>query len=182
MQTTFCLQQVGIGRVNPINPPQLRELVDAYGAALVLYARQWCSCPDDALQEALIDLSQQASAPRDPAGWLFKAVRYKAINFARADQRRSRHWRQAAVERDTWFDCDPTTTLQSEELETMLAELEPLAREIIIARIWGEMSFEQIAGLVECPLSTVHRRYHQSLKQLEQKLNGRISRTKSEQL
>ena len=119
------VQQVGIGRVNPINPPQLRELVDAYGAALVLYARQWCSCPDDALQEALIDLSQQASAPRDPAGWLFKAVRYKAINFARADQRRSRHWRQAAVERDTWFDCDPTTTLQSEELETMLAELEP---------------------------------------------------------
>ena len=167
--------------MNPIDPPQLRELVDAHGAALALYARQWCSSPDDALQEALIDLSRQASAPRDPVGWLFKAVRYKAINLARADQRRSRHWRRAAVERDTWFASDPTTTMQSEELEMMLTELEPLAREIIIARIWGEMSFEQIAELVEYPLSTVHRRYHQTLKLLEQKLNGQVRRTKSEQ-
>jgi RNA polymerase sigma-70 factor (ECF subfamily) len=162
--------------VNPIEPRQLRELVDAYGAALVLYARQWCSSPDDALQEALIDLTQQASAPRDPMGWLFKAVRYKAINLARADQRRSRHWRQAAVERDNWFDCDPTTTMQTEELESMLTELEPLAREIVIARIWGEMSFEQIAELVEYPVSTVHRRYHQTLKLLEQRLNGQIKK------
>lgn len=167
--------------MDSIDPPQLRDLVDAHGAALVLYARQWCSSPDDALQEALIDLSQLASPPRDPVGWLFKAVRYKAINQARADQRRSRHWRKAAVERDRWFDRDPTTTMQTEELESLLTELEPLAREIVIARIWGEMSFEQIAELVEYPLSTVHRRYHQTLKLLEQKLYGQISRAKSEQ-
>lgn len=159
--------------MNSIEPNRLRELIDTHGAALVLYARQWCSSPDDVVQEALIDLAQQPCEPRDPVGWLFKAVRYKAINQTRADQRRSRHHNQAAEQRDAWFDSDPSVSMQTDELECMLRELEPLAREIIVARIWGEMSFEQIAELVDRPLSTVHRRYQQSLKLLESRLNGK---------
>ena len=159
--------------MNSIEPNRLRELIDTHGAALVLYARQWCSSPDDVVQEALIDLAQQPCEPRDLVGWLFKAVRYKAINQTRADQRRSRHHTQAAEQRDAWFDSDPSVSMQTDELERMLRELEPLAREIIVARIWGEMSFEQIAELVDRPLSTVHRRYQQSLKLLESRLNGK---------
>ncbi len=159
--------------MNPIEPYRLRTLINDYGATLVLYARQWCTSPDDALQDALFDLTQQACEPPDPVAWLFKAVRYKAINQARADHRRSRHHNQAAEQREAWFDCDPSTSIQSDELECMLRELEPLAREIIVARIWGEMSFEQIADLVDRPLSTVHRRYQQSLKLLESRLNGK---------
>ena len=43
------------------------------------------------------------------------------------------------------------------ELEPMLAELPRLEREIVVARIWGELSFEQIAELVERSTSAVHR-------------------------
>ncbi len=128
-------------------------------------------------REALVDLVSRLGALR-PIAWLFKAVRFKAINQARADQRRLKHHHQAAVERDVWFVRDPTDSVQSEELELMLTELEPLAREIIVARIWGEMSFEQIAELVDRPLSTVHRRYQQSLKLLESKLNGKVRQRK----
>ena len=173
----FYTQPAGILIVNFIEPLQLRELVDTYCGALVLYARQWCSSPDDVVQEALIDLSQQACAPRDPVAWMFRAVRNKAINQARADQRRSRLHSQAAAERDSWFDCDPSKSLQSDELESMLCELEPLDRELIVARIWGDMSFEQIAELVGRPLTTVHRRYHQTLHLLESKLNGKVKHT-----
>ncbi len=140
----------------------------------MLYARQWCTSPDDALQDALIDLTQQSRVPSDVVGWLFKAVRFKAINQSRSDQRRSRHQQLAAAQRDDWFDFDPTAAMQSQELESFLVELEPLAREIVVARIWGEMSFEQITDLVDRPLSTVHRHYQRALKSLESKLNGNV--------
>jgi RNA polymerase sigma-70 factor (ECF subfamily) len=152
-------------------------LVDSYGGVLVLYARQWCTSPDDALQEALIDLTQLTNAPRDPVAWLFKVVRNKSINQSRGQQRRDYYQRQAAQERDIWFDCDPVDTLQSGELEALLGELEPLAREIIVARIWGDLPFEKIAELVERPLSTVHRQYKQTLKLLEAQLNGQIKKS-----
>lgn len=113
-------------RVSPIAARQLQALVDSHGRALVLYARQWCSSPDDALQEALIDLSQLPLVPRDPVGWLFKAVRCKALNLSRSQQRRDRYHRQAAQQRDAWFEHDPVDALQSSELEAMLEELEPI--------------------------------------------------------
>ncbi len=158
--------------MSPLSAGKLQDLVESHGAALVLYARQWCSSPDDALQEALIDLAQLTVGPRDPVGWLFKTVRCKALNQARSQRRREMHQRQAAEDRDTWFERDPADAVQSSELETMLEELEPLEREIVVARIWGGMSFEQIAELVDVSMSTVHRHYQKTLKQLEHKLNG----------
>lgn len=162
--------------MSPLAARQLQKLVQSHGAALVLYARQWCCCPDDALQEALIDLARQRPAPRDPMGWLFKAVRFKAINLSRAERRRNQYENAAAQQRDSWFERDPVDAVQSSELEAMLTELEPTNREIVVARIWGGMSFEQIAELVDSSLSTVHRRYQQTLKQLEMKLSGTVKK------
>lgn len=33
-----------------MDPSYIRQLFDRHGASLVLYARQWCRCPDDAVQ------------------------------------------------------------------------------------------------------------------------------------
>ncbi len=110
-------------------------------------------------------------APRDPLGWLFKAVRFKAINLSRSsDDAIGMSAQPPAATRQTGLNEIPFDAVQSHELEAMLTELEPINREIIVARIWGGMSFEQIAELVECSISTIHRRYQQTLKQLEMKL------------
>ncbi len=89
--------------------------------ALVLYARQWCVHPDDALQDALIDLAQLASDPRDPLAWLFMTVRRKAINQARSENRRSKYQQLAAEQREPWFTGDPASSMGSSELESLLA-------------------------------------------------------------
>ena len=44
-------------------PELLGRLLDEHGAALVLYARQWCASPDDVVQEALIQLARQPQVP-----------------------------------------------------------------------------------------------------------------------
>ena len=42
------------------------RLFDEHSPALVLYARQWSSSPEDVVQEALIQLLRQKQLPSDP--------------------------------------------------------------------------------------------------------------------
>ncbi len=149
-------------------------MYEEHGAALVLYARQWCVHPDDALQDALIDLAQLALDPRDPVAWLFKTVRRKAINQVRSENRRSKYQQLAAEQREPWFTSDPAASMGSSEMESLLADLPTLEREIIVARIWGELSFEQIAELVDRSLSFVYRRFQQALRDLEKKIDSQV--------
>lgn len=155
-----------------IDAARLQELIDAHGAALVLYARQWCHAPDDALQEALIELLRQEPPPDHPAAWLFKTVRRRAMNLARGERRRAEHQRRAAETRHDWFVDGQDAAFGSDELTTMLDALPPLEREIVIARVWGELPFERIAELVDLSSSAAHRRYHRALSLLGGMIRG----------
>ena len=73
---------------------------------------------------------------------------------------------------------DPNSNFDSSELELLLSELPALDREIVVARIWGDMSFEQIAELVERSMSFVYRRYQSVLIVLEKKMNGQVRESK----
>jgi RNA polymerase sigma-70 factor (ECF subfamily) len=53
-----------------MTPRRLAELIDAHAPALVLYARQWCAAPEDAVQAAFCKLAAQRSPPDDEAAWL----------------------------------------------------------------------------------------------------------------
>ena len=161
-----------------IDTQELRQLLDAHGAALMLYARQWYRAPEDALQEALIDLLRQTPAPHYPVAWLFTTIRRRALNLARAEQRRAKHQRQAAAERATWFLSNEDMPFEPGELERLLAQLPPLEREIVVARIWGELSFEQIAALIASSSSAVHRRYQRALEVLGNMLEGKIDKSR----
>ncbi len=149
--------------MSQIDGQQLRCIVAGHAAALALYARQWCLYADDAVQEALIDLLEQRPPPRDAVAWLFTTVRRRALNQTRSEQRRNQHQLRAAASRESWFDPAPTAELTSGEVEELLGRLEPLDREIVVAKIWGGLSFEQTATLVQRSSSHVHRRYHHAL-------------------
>ncbi len=151
-------------------------MYEEHGAALVLYARQWCVYPDDALQDALIDLAKLALDPCDPVAWLFKTVRRKAINQVRSENRRSKYQQLAAEQREPWFISAPASSMGPSEMESLLAGLPALEREIVVARIWGELSFEQIAELVDRSMSFVYRRYQQALRELEKKIDSQAGK------
>lgn len=161
-----------------INEDQLQELIDAHGAALALYARQWCRSPEDAVQEGFLELLRQETFPDCPVAWLYTTVRRRAMNLARADRRRENHHRQACESRESWF-LPPQVmaaqgpTFDSADIQWALAELPALDREIVVVRLWGELTFDQIANLVAQSTSTVHRRYQRALGELGRLLQER---------
>jgi RNA polymerase sigma-70 factor (ECF subfamily) len=165
----WCIQGE---RTRKIDDPKLHRLVAQHASSLVLYARQWCLHPDDAAQEAFFDLSRMAELPADPVAWLYKTTRYKALNQSRSEGRRVRHQRMAGNTQE-WFVPDPTANLQAAELVQALEQLPAQQREIVTARVWGELSFAQIAELVSLPTTTTFRIYQQTLQLLQEQLEGR---------
>ncbi len=160
--------------MRPIGPEQLADLLDRYGGPLVLLARQWTDQAEDALQEAMIHLAGQIPPPDQPVAWLFTAVRNQAKTHARAARRRDQHERQAMQQREsshTGYEGSlPSRGLDLAEVMSLLDQLPVSYREVVVARIWGQLSFEEIAALIESSVSTAHRRYEAGLNALRSKM------------
>jgi RNA polymerase sigma factor (sigma-70 family) len=155
-----------------IGPETLGELFDAHAAALTLYARQWCdrSGAEDVVQEAFVALACQQEPPRQIAAWLHRVVRNRAISSARKRRRRQTHEARASQRSELFASADDQ--LSADEATALLDDLAPENREAVVLRIWGDLNFEEIAELVDCSLSTAHRRYHEGLARLAEKLEA----------
>lgn len=153
-----------------MSPELLGRLVDAHAAALVLYARQWCSAPEDVVQDAFVKLVSQRPTPRSPAAWLFRVVRNAALSAGRAERRRRRHESQAAGLTLPWLHAPDGTALDAGTVAATLRELSDEQREVIVAHLWGGLTFEQIADVVGCSASSAHRRYVAGLAALRERL------------
>jgi RNA polymerase sigma-70 factor (ECF subfamily) len=153
-----------------MGPEAFSRLVDEHAGALVLYARQWCSAPEDVVQEALLKLVAQRTPPDHPVAWLYRVVRNVAISAVRSAKRRQHHETLAASRAPGWFVPCEAGGLDVESATAALRELSLEHREIIVAHLWGNLTFEQIGSLVGCSSSTAHRRYLEGLMTLRERL------------
>ncbi len=155
-----------------MGPEELGRLVDGHAAALVLYARQWCPAPEDVVQEALLKLVRQRPPPDKPVPWLYRVVRNAAISQARSVFRRRRHETAAAARAPGWFVENDSALIDPATATAALEKLPPEQREVIVAHLWGGLTFEQIAGLVGTSPSTAHRWYVAGLATLRERLSA----------
>lgn len=160
-----------------MDPDWLGALIDRHAPALELYARQWCGAPDaqDVVQEAFLKLAGQRVRPDNPAAWLFRVVRNGAIKAALAAQRRRKHEASAAAEASPWFDAESGQSEKSNAVDPdtaaeALGALPLDQREIIVAHLWGGLTFEQVADVSGCSSSTAHRLYQSGLRSLRDRL------------
>jgi RNA polymerase sigma-70 factor (ECF subfamily) len=153
-----------------MEPTVLGRLYRQHAPALRLYARQWGGSAEDLVHEAFLRLAQQTPPPENVLPWLYRVVRNEALSGHRtATRRRQREQRASAAE--AWF-ATPEDHLDAAEATNQLAQLPLELREVIVARMWGGLTFEEIARLVGCSLPTAHRRYLTGLGQLRERLEG----------
>jgi len=150
-------------------PAEIARLIDMHAASLVLCARQWCSEPEDVVQEAFVKLVRQTTPPTDPVAWLYRVVRNGAIDASKMARRRQR--RDSAVARPVkWFVEPEVDGLDAEVAVAALQRLAAEQREVIVARHWGGLSFEQIGEVVGSSTSTAFRRYTAGVEELRKQL------------
>ena len=149
------------------NEARIEELVHTRLADLVLFAKQWKQNPaEDVVQEAFMRLMKQKVFPDNPVAWLYTTVRNLSNNEVRSRSRRKRREREVQSGKGLFEVPD---TEQKEEIEQLIRQLESLNleyREVIVAKIWGGLTFEEIAAMTGASRSVVHRRYQEGLQRL----------------
>jgi RNA polymerase sigma factor (sigma-70 family) len=156
----------------PIGAELLGQLLDQHGPALALYAAQWTDAADDCVQEALVELARQRQVPTNARAWLFRVVKHRALNAARSERRRRRREDRAAQQRLVASGSATTDRLEAVAVTEALESLPPVEREVMVMRIWGGLTFDEIAAALESSTSSVHRKYQQALEELRQKLES----------
>lgn len=137
---------------------------------LVLYARQWVRSPADAediVQEAFVRFWRKEYSP-DNRGLLFSTVRSVALDLLRRDSRRAR--REATALLDTEQDAVPSFEADNETQKGVAEALDRLPREqreVVVMKIWNELTFADIAMVLGISQNTAASRYRYALSTLK---------------
>ncbi len=163
-----------------MNPEELCTLIETHFSTLLLYARQWGKdCAEDVVQDAFLRLVKRShweGRPEQPVAWLFQVVRNGAIDRVRKEQTRQKHAENLAAENPVRFEMPPEAAIQAEEIEKMLELLSQDQRAILIERIWGGLTFEEIATLRRTSRTTVFRTYTDALETIRRKYGNEKNR------
>jgi RNA polymerase sigma-70 factor, ECF subfamily len=148
--------------------------LDQHGAALVLLARQWVASradAEDVVQEAFVRFWRSRERAIDPAAYLYSCVKHCALDWQRSRKRQFRREQAAARPEAEALFAGP---LDQEErlaaISTALANLPENQREVLVMKIWGGLSFPQIAEALRIPANTAASRYRYALAKLREQL------------
>ncbi len=144
-----------------------------WGPALLLFARRWTNSraeAEDVVQDAFIRFWRQQYSIENRA-LLYATIRTTALDRWRSNQRRVR--REAAVA----LECDPHLEPHFAELDEsqqlLAAAVERLPneqREVVTLKIWNELTFAEIAEVLEISPNTAASRYRYALGALRKTL------------
>jgi RNA polymerase sigma-70 factor (ECF subfamily) len=154
-----------------------RQWFQQYGPKLLLCARQWTRShadAEDVVQEAFVRFwRHQRELPGEPMALLVTSVRRAAFDLARRDGRRNVREERAAEpasERVAWFEVPLDGEERRAAVEDALRRLPPEQREVLVLKIWGELTFDQIARELDLSPNTAASRYRYALAALRREL------------
>jgi RNA polymerase sigma-70 factor (ECF subfamily) len=140
---------------------------------LLLFARQWVQSAADAedvVQEAFVKFWRRNHKIENRA-LLYAAVRSIALDFIRRDSRRAR--REATAVRETDEFSEPQFEFEDDTQRALAEAIDFLPceqREVLVMKIWNELTFAEIAGALGISQNTAASRYRYALAALRNTL------------
>lgn len=146
-----------------------REWLQRHGAALVLFARQWSTTQadaEDAMQNGFLKFWQTRSKARDEMAYLYACVRSAAMDLGRSERRREARELGFQPSHPSCFEPVLERLERQASIEAALQQLPGDQREVIVMKIWGTLTFSQIAEALNISLSTAASRYRYAIARL----------------
>jgi RNA polymerase sigma-70 factor (ECF subfamily) len=144
---------------------EVQDLYQRHGSALLAYATGLLgsrASAEDVLHQVFLSLLSKAEKPAEARPYLFKAVRNRALNSLRSGAR------MVSLDDQQWL-VKPQGMMEAGiEVEKALRDLPPEQREVVLMRVWGEMTLEEIAAVLDVPANTVASRYRYALGKLRE--------------
>ena len=147
-----------------------------------MFARQQARFSDDAedlVQEAFVRIWRLYGHTGEVSpGLVYRAIRRLAIDWARSIDRR--RIREEKVYLESPFSSSFERNLETDERnQALLRAVEKLPKEqseVLTLKIWGELTFDEIARTLELSLNTVASRYRYALQKLKDSVPQELER------
>ena len=127
---------------------------------------------EDAVQGVFVRLAGRPApflAADQPWAYLLTAVRHESIATTRRSRRMT--FFRTLADLKTWLPVDRLDQQESvEAVWRAIRRLPPEQAEVVVLKLWEEMTFPQIAAVVGVPLDTVASRYRYALRKLRRSL------------
>lgn len=110
---------------------------------------------------------RQGDGSPPPIALVFATIRRRAIDLGRSQTRRAN--REAAVENETaWFDSGVEDRERAALINQAMRNLPEIYRDVITLKVWGRLTFAEIAQALQIPANTAASRYRNGLNELRQ--------------
>ena len=140
---------------------------DEHGRALLAYASALLRDPsaaEDVLHQVFLNvLRGRAAITGAPQPYLFRAVRNAALNHIRGQSREVE-----LPDGGAWLESPDGSKETAMALESALKTLPAEQREVVVLKIWGELTFEEAAAVIGISPNTAASRYRYGLEKLRE--------------
>ncbi len=143
---------------------KIEHLYHAHGPALLGYLQRnfgRCAAAEDLLQETFVQAlrkEDRLTAADSPRAWLFGIARHVGLTALR------RNRPTESLDATTPTVSEPNPQLAA--MREAIAQLPPAMREPLELRLRENLSYEEIAAMLEIPLGTVRSRLHTAMQKL----------------
>jgi len=150
-----------------------KECFSRLAPGLVLFARQWVHSVADAediVQDAFVKFWRRQHDVGN-RGLLYATVRSTALDLIRRDSRRARREREAS--REDNHTAEPQFYIEDDSQRALAAALDRLPheqREVLVMKIWNELTFAEIGDALAISQNTAASRYRYALAALKKDL------------
>jgi len=121
---------------------------------------------EDAIQSVFERLLRSDRLPAELRPYLFRAVRNAAFDAQRRVRVRE-HSIFSVTDPGAAGEGSRPIPFQPDEIDSLLQQLSPDERETIVLKLYGDLTFQQIADVRQVPLPTAASWYRRGLEQLK---------------
>jgi len=148
-----------------------RQWLNDHTPKFLLFARQKSRFEADAqdlVQEAVLEAMQRAhGAVPPPVALVMATINRRAIDLARSDDRRAvREFKVQEGTPEAWFDNEVENREHNQLIQSAMNRLPEIYREVVTLKVWGELTFAEIADSLAIPANTAASRYRYGLEEL----------------
>jgi len=159
---------------------EIESLYRRYGSALLLFAAAITGergRAQDVVQQIFLRLIKDGNLRRaaDKKAYVFACVRNEALNEIKVLQRNT-----VLEPKDAWFNPPERDYAAELNLRRALCTLPDDQRQVVVLHMWGELTFSEIASLLDISSNTAASRYRYALAKLRESTCGKSTCAKED--
>ena len=165
-------------------PSDLEGLYDAHAQALFGFLLNVTRNEEDTrdlMQEVFLRLGRQPAllaGVREPRAYLLRLAHNAAIDLFRRRSAREKHLEQTAEVGIFAPTDDPDEAAFRKAITQAMEELPSEQRAVVHLKLWEDLTFDRIAGVLDISINTAASRYRYGLDKLRQRLRPLYDETR----